>query len=458
MTHEDTGGQDRLSGWKEIAAHLRRSVRTAQRWEAELGLPVQRVTTLKGQVIFASRAQLDDWLARNQGAIGEAQAPPTAPSPPPEPAPAESDDADVSESASGRRLVGWLGGLGSAALVIVVAIWAGSNSQRGVPVGQSLQAVGQAIEARGPGGDLIWSLPLDAEIRGTQQVQMSGIYTESAALIDLRGDGGRVHLMPVAFGETDSSTMRTDALLAIDDEGALLWQVSPEMEMVCGGQRVAGPWRIRDVAVSSSAEDRRVWIAYIHHTDWQSFVVEVTPDGSHRLRYVQAGWVGQVAEWETAGRTVLVAGGVLNEHRRASVALIDLEQTERVSMMPGEDPAFQCEVDDAIPPRSALLFPALDLTAAQPAPYTMVSHMSVLGRDLRVQIDGSNMIAMLAPNGTVQSLVLTDLYRVRHDAMTNAGRLDHFADACPVVDALREVRAWTPEEDWHLLQVGRDPG
>jgi hypothetical protein len=31
---------DRLDSWKEIAAHLKRDVRTVQRWEKEHGLPV----------------------------------------------------------------------------------------------------------------------------------------------------------------------------------------------------------------------------------------------------------------------------------------------------------------------------------------------------------------------------------------------------------------------------------
>jgi len=31
-----------LSGWKEIACHLGRGVRTVQRYERELGLPIRR--------------------------------------------------------------------------------------------------------------------------------------------------------------------------------------------------------------------------------------------------------------------------------------------------------------------------------------------------------------------------------------------------------------------------------
>jgi len=54
------GDRDRLDSWKEIAAHLRRGVRTAQRWEREAGLPVRRVAGVRGGV-YAFRADIDAW-------------------------------------------------------------------------------------------------------------------------------------------------------------------------------------------------------------------------------------------------------------------------------------------------------------------------------------------------------------------------------------------------------------
>ena len=39
-----------LQGWKEISSYLERDARTAQRWEASAGLPVQRQGGLGGSV------------------------------------------------------------------------------------------------------------------------------------------------------------------------------------------------------------------------------------------------------------------------------------------------------------------------------------------------------------------------------------------------------------------------
>lgn len=53
----------RLAGWKEVAEYLGTSARTAQRWEQEKGLPVQRVPGSRGHMVFAEPGELDGWLA-----------------------------------------------------------------------------------------------------------------------------------------------------------------------------------------------------------------------------------------------------------------------------------------------------------------------------------------------------------------------------------------------------------
>ncbi len=51
-----------LRSWKEIARHMGASVRTVQRWESELRLPVRRIEARRGAVVFAFPAELDSWL------------------------------------------------------------------------------------------------------------------------------------------------------------------------------------------------------------------------------------------------------------------------------------------------------------------------------------------------------------------------------------------------------------
>jgi PAS domain S-box-containing protein len=58
-----------LRSWKEIASYAGASVRTLQRWEREFHLPIRRIATKKGAVVFAFRSDLDTWFrARTQTA------------------------------------------------------------------------------------------------------------------------------------------------------------------------------------------------------------------------------------------------------------------------------------------------------------------------------------------------------------------------------------------------------
>ena len=52
-----------LTSWKEIAAYFGKGVRTVQRWEVTLGLPVRRPQgSASRNIVMATRSELDEWL------------------------------------------------------------------------------------------------------------------------------------------------------------------------------------------------------------------------------------------------------------------------------------------------------------------------------------------------------------------------------------------------------------
>ena len=53
-----------LNSWKEVAVYLARGVRTVQRWERDLGLPVHRVRDTTHSPVFAFPSELDAWLQK----------------------------------------------------------------------------------------------------------------------------------------------------------------------------------------------------------------------------------------------------------------------------------------------------------------------------------------------------------------------------------------------------------
>ncbi len=56
-----------LNSWKEIAIYVGRGVRTVQRWERDLGLPVHRPRGKQRSAVLAIPEELDYWIQNTPG-------------------------------------------------------------------------------------------------------------------------------------------------------------------------------------------------------------------------------------------------------------------------------------------------------------------------------------------------------------------------------------------------------
>ncbi|MBI1738797.1 MAG: tetratricopeptide repeat protein, partial [Acidobacteria bacterium] len=65
----DSAQDDRLESWKEIAAYLRREVRTVQRWEKRESLPVHRHVHDKLGSVYAFKSELDAWWVSRRAEV-----------------------------------------------------------------------------------------------------------------------------------------------------------------------------------------------------------------------------------------------------------------------------------------------------------------------------------------------------------------------------------------------------
>ena len=62
---------ERLDSWKQIADHLKRDVRTVQRWEKKEGLPVHRLVHGALGTVYAYKTELDAWWTRAERRVAE---------------------------------------------------------------------------------------------------------------------------------------------------------------------------------------------------------------------------------------------------------------------------------------------------------------------------------------------------------------------------------------------------
>jgi hypothetical protein len=65
-TPESVAARGLLSDWKQIARYLGKGVRTVQRWERDLGLPVRRTHKGPKSGVVAFVAEIDVWVKTRQ--------------------------------------------------------------------------------------------------------------------------------------------------------------------------------------------------------------------------------------------------------------------------------------------------------------------------------------------------------------------------------------------------------
>lgn len=417
---------DTLNGWKEIAGFLGKSVRTAQRWERELGLPTHRIKTPDGQIIFSKRSEIDVWRSSmDQRRLGLLEA-----------------SADTAAPARARK-VAWA----AAAFVILMAGALGSWKLQAwlrPAAPTTLRFVGREIQAVDPSGAVVWVHTFDSDV--------SLVSTVSIARVDIDGDGHPDDLVPIRYGPDKAPiSLKSDSLMALSSNGRVLWTASSNRTISCGEDSYSGPLMITAYLVSRDTTPARVFVAYSHHTWWPSFVAEIMRDGTQVPRYFQAGWIMSLAEWKTPSGTWGVAGGVMNEPSRASIALFDLNGAEQT--MPATDAKFSCSIGGTKPPpQRVVLLPELEVTRAGGDAYAMVGDLRVVGSDLRADT-GANVVTTVAADGTVTDLSAGDDYWMAHQKLEALHKLTHSVAFCPELTTPKEIRSWTPAGGWRSTMI-----
>ncbi len=61
-----------LTSWKDIAHYFSKGVRTVQRWEKEMGLPIRRPNHTSKSTVFAVITEVDAWVRSQQLSDGRA--------------------------------------------------------------------------------------------------------------------------------------------------------------------------------------------------------------------------------------------------------------------------------------------------------------------------------------------------------------------------------------------------
>lgn len=369
---------DLLDGWKSIADYLGKSVRTAQRWRAEFGLPVHRPGNQDGESVFAFRSEIDAWRrARRSDEPGMSGDPPNGSGENGAARPPSAPPAHQPAAAPHRPWRRWATGVLALSVMAATGWFVWQEWQREASYWTVRNGTLVVYDAdRGAFWQKTFSRPLlDDNYFGHADPRRLGGPTQGtaprpsplahAAIVDLDSDGRNEVLLVLSY----ANELVKDTMVCYDSRGYERWRYTPSDTAVFGQERLGAP-NIGGIAIRERPSgDIGLFVVSQHPSEFPSLVAWLDPTGRVRARYWNAGHVGAVEVLTLAGREWIMVGGPHNESLGASLAVFE------ASRLGGSAPArvdkYRCNECPTGEPDYFFVFPRTPVST--PAGFPSVS-------------------------------------------------------------------------------------
>jgi len=415
-----------LSSWKEIAAYLGVSIRTAQSFEKERQLPVHRLAGPRGRVTTTS-AELEDWKRR---ADSERLSPTRSSA-----NPVSSPTPGSPQRPALHRLT-WL--LPVMAIVGLAILLSGGISVRGVPQPFSARVEHSTLIAADARGHELWRKEFPFALHPTEYRDRPSTYLWVG---DLDADGtSEVLFVPVPAEQQLQST----PLLCYSSRGEERWRFTPQLSVHTSTEPFSPIYFIAGLAVTAP----HILVVSNHYLYYPTQVALLSPTGGVVRQYWHSGHLHfpRFADLDHDGKPEAYLAGISNAWRAITLIILDPFHFDGASQEP-EHPQYQlagfpnaCERARVILPRSCMNL-KLD-------PYNTVTDLWV--RDGEITLVASERIPHPAgvyhhftPDLSQHRVVLGDSYFTAFRNATSRGELNK---TCTLDDPnLRNLRILTPQ-------------
>ena len=412
-----------LHSWKDIAAYLNVSVRTAQKWERERGLPVTRLPGSRSRVVL-SLADLEKWVASTKPAEAATEAEL-------EPLPAVA----VTVPVRSRARIWWATGL---AIVVLCAAAASAWFWMIPNVPAAFRFERNKLIVQNEDGRELWRAVYPYDVLGKHSMVWFG---------DLDGDGKVETLVAASSG---GRVTESEPLICYSQTGQERWRAVPTRRVVSGaGQEFLPPFLINAFAVFGDSNNRRIALLSQHDMEYASQVAVLSAQGKLLREYWHSGGMTSVAVAKLGGRLSLIIGGIANGYHAADLVVLDPQTLGGASREENSD--YQLQGFGTPVERARILFPRACMNKLA-EPYNGVSRVEVRGQTIIAEVTQSWIEEQLGPpviayafdqRLQLESVSAYDNFVVHHLRLQNQGLLDHAYDGRELVP-LRDVRFLTP--------------
>ena len=435
------GEPDRLNGWKEIAAHLDKGVRTAQRWEKEYGLPIRRLGRDGGEIVFASKAELDEWQRANERRTqGAAEA-----------ATALSETPDSALTAASRALRrGWWIAAGIA--LAVFATWA-AIARLSPPRPARWVVEDGALKVLDRSGRPLWSRPFEFRLDDPAYSQETHPETR-VAVRDLDGDGSP----EVVFGAWWPSKDPATAFHILNADGSVRRTIRPANRVHFGNTKFSGPWLPHSVfVVDRPGSNPAIFLSFIHAENFPSLLLEVDASGQTLAEYWSDGYVESVSLVTWKGQPALFVTAANNDQSAVGGSLAIFAGGHATGSAPAGDAEHRCEDCPRGAPTEFFAFPRRCMNEREDGTAPPTEARVTVDGDVVVQVsDGhrqlnggfpSIVIYTLTPSFLVSRIEVVGGALATHEEMEAKGQFQHQHTFSEDLPKLVPVKRWT-DGDW----------
>lgn len=315
-----------LSSWKEIVQHLDVTVRTAQLWEKQRGLPVRRMPGRRSRV-YLRIDEYEAWLMGQGNAAQGALAGESA-------ARSRYRALGVSDLSTRR---GAAVGVGISIAVIALAfsvLWLSQEPQPELPVRGYVS--GDTLIVENGLGDALFRHRFEKGLSAR-------VYARAHPPLwfaDVDDDG----IAEVLFSQRHAEPGLGDILFCFTAGGDELWRFEPGMEVSYQGETFENIYHTDSLQAADLGDGRRVVvISSIHYLDEPTQIAVLSAeDGTLMSQYWHSGHIGhetmslRIADVLGDGRKEIYAAGISNARKQATLVILDPDAASAASEEPAE--------------------------------------------------------------------------------------------------------------------------
>jgi DNA-binding winged helix-turn-helix (wHTH) protein len=275
---------------------------------------------------------------------------------------------------------------------------------------------------------------------------------------DLNGDGKNEVLIAASYG---AKVEAPDELYCFAPGGRLLWRYQPQADFSFVGRRASGPWKLEALTVvPDNGNAKAVWAAFSDPVYAPTIVASVDAAGHSQIRYVSSGNVHALISVGNANGTFILAGGVNNEYRAASLTVLDTRQQPAASpQTPGN--RFQCTNCPSGRPRLFVLLPRSEVNIGSGLPYNHVTALFRRGGTISMSVMELRGPGVLSSTAEIEfsadfipsSITFGAGYKEAHDRLQKQGLIDHKWSDCQEQMHPAIARAWDEANGWREIQI-----